>query len=223
VRQRLRLWRRAQLGWVSITPPDTKPQHEGAYLCACRVGRDARIVDNWFRVAVGRPGTRTLWSDKVSCPGASGSCCYPRRAPAPHRVTKSFVTHSSQPLLIHGASMMRRPQSAAARGALDAYLEMTRVRKTAARSPAVHSQWADLQRSTALRRSLGGVELESDELILLSDSGEDPDAIMPARRSQDRRHRISAAAAIRTMCPRSQCRPSRRLKRLGRAAMASTQ
>jgi resorcinol 4-hydroxylase (FADH2) len=155
----------AKLGGL-IMPPDTKPPHEGAFFLL-PIG-DCEIVDNWFVCGLAGTGSKDIVVRNVFVPAPRVLLFSDARA----GTTPGAKYHRNplyrMPLLIHGASMLASTAVGAARGALDAYLEMTRVRKTRgalAGGQLPMAEFATIQ----LRFAEASAAVESAELILLSD------------------------------------------------------
>jgi resorcinol 4-hydroxylase (FADH2) len=156
--------------WVKlgafITPQDATPPFEGAFFLL-PIG-DCEIVDNWFVCGLAGTGSKDIVAREAFVPA--------------HRVLLFADARSGtapggkyhqnplyrMPLLIHGASMLASTAVGAARGALDAYLEMTRARKTRgalAGGQLPMAEFATIQ----LRYAEAAAAVESAELILLTD------------------------------------------------------
>jgi alkylation response protein AidB-like acyl-CoA dehydrogenase len=175
-----------------ITPPDAEPPHEGAFFLLPI--EDVEIVDNWFVCGLSGTGSKDIAAREAFVPK--------------HRVllfaeTRSGRTPGAQyhqnplyrlPLLVSGATMLASTAVGAARGALDAYLEMTAARKTRgalAGGGLAMAEFATVQ----LRFAEASAAVETAEMILLSDLR---DAMQKLRAGEE----ITVADRIR--CRRNQ-------------------
>ena len=149
-----------------IKPPDAAPPYEGAFFLLPVA--ELEIVDNWFVCGLAGTGSKDIVVDDVFVPE--------------HRVLKFAETRAGTspgaahhanpiyriPLLVLGASMLASTAIGAARGALDAFLEMTNGRATrGALAGGGHRmiEFATVQ----LRVAEAAAAVEAAELILLSD------------------------------------------------------
>src|SRR5262249_50948099 len=112
-----------------ITPPDTKPPFEGAFFLLPI--EDCEIIDNWFVCGLAGTGSKDIEVHDAFVPARRVLMFADARA----GTTPGAKYHRNpiyrMPLLIHGASMLASTAVGAARGALDAYLEMINAgRKT---------------------------------------------------------------------------------------------
>jgi alkylation response protein AidB-like acyl-CoA dehydrogenase len=147
-----------------IQCPDRPP--EGAFLLLPVT--DCEIIDNWFVCGLSGTGSKDIAVDDVFVPA--------------HRVLKFADTRSGTapgarhhdnpiyriPLLMLGASMLASTAVGAAKGALDAYLEMTNGRTTRgalAGGGLRMKEFATVQ----LRLAEAAASVEAAELILLTD------------------------------------------------------
>src|SRR6266478_6016175 len=113
---------RAYLG-AFITPPDQKPPHEGAFFLL-PIG-DCEIIDNWFVNGLAGTGSKDIAVNDVFVPARRILLFSDARAGTTPGARYHRNPLYKMPLLIHGASMLASTAVGAARGALDAYLEMT--------------------------------------------------------------------------------------------------
>jgi alkylation response protein AidB-like acyl-CoA dehydrogenase len=149
-----------------IGPPGATPPHDGAFLLL-PIG-DVEIVDNWFVCGLSGTGSKDIIVRDVFVPQ--------------HRVllfadTRSGRTPGAQyhtnpiyrlPLLVLGATMLASTAVGAAKGALDAYLEMTAGRKTRgalAGGGLAMTEFATVQ----LRFAEASAAVETAEMILMTD------------------------------------------------------
>jgi len=152
-----------------ITLEGAPPPFEGAFFLL-PIG-DVEIMDNWFVNGLAGTGSKDIAARDVFVPA--------------HRVlmfsdARSGSTPGGQyhknplykmPLLIHGASMLASTAVGAARGALDAYLEMIAPRQTRgalAGGNLPMTEFATIQ----LRYADAAANVEAAELILLTDMRE---------------------------------------------------
>jgi resorcinol 4-hydroxylase (FADH2) len=149
-----------------VTPPGAEPPYEGAFFLLPI--EDVEIVDNWFVCGLSGTGSKDIVVHEALVPK--------------HRVllfaqTRSGHTPGAQyhknplyrlPLLVSGATMLASTAVGAARGALDAYLEMTAGRKTRgalAGGGLAMAEFATVQ----LRFAEASAAVETAEMILLTD------------------------------------------------------
>src|SRR5262249_37932079 len=147
-------------------PPGAEPPHEGAFLLLPI--EDVEIVDNWFVCGLSGTGSKDIVAREAFVPK--------------HRLLRFAETRSGRtpgaqyhqnplyrlPLLVSGATMLASTAVGAARGALEAYLEMTTSRKTRgalAGGGLAMAEFATVQ----LRFAEASVAVETAEMILLSD------------------------------------------------------
>jgi len=193
--------------WVKlgafITAPGAKPPFEGAFFLL-PIG-DCEIVDNWFVCGLAGTGSKDIVVREVFVPAHRILLFSDARSGTAPGAKHHRNPLYRMPLLIHGASMLASTAVGAARGALDAYLEMTRTRKT--RGALAGGQLPMVEFATIqLRYAEAAAAVESAELILLTDMRNM--SFIWARRS--RSPTASAAAATRPGSPSSRCRRSRR-------------
>jgi alkylation response protein AidB-like acyl-CoA dehydrogenase len=150
-----------------ITPPDRKPPYEGAFFLL-PVG-DCEIIDNWFVNGLAGTGSKDIAVHDVFVPA--------RRmlmfSDARDGTTPGARYHRNpiyrMPLLINGASMLASTAVGAARGALDAYLEMINTgRKTRGALAGGQLPMAEFA-TVQLRYAEAASNVEAAELILLTD------------------------------------------------------
>ena len=157
-----------------ITPEGTKPlpdrgpgqAHDGAFFLV-PVG-DVEIVDNWFVCGLAGTGSKDIVAREVFVPAHRVLLFSDARAGTAPGARYHRSPLYRMPLLIHGASMLASTAVGAARGALDAYLEMTTARKTRgalAGGQLPMAEFATIQ----LRYGEAAAGVESAELILLTD------------------------------------------------------
>jgi resorcinol 4-hydroxylase (FADH2) len=152
-----------------ITPPDAKPPFEGAFFLL-PIG-DCEIVDNWFVCGLAGTGSKDIVVREAFVPAHRVLLFADARAGTTPGAKYYDNPLYRMPLLIHGASMLASTAVGAARGALNAYLEMTRVRKTRgalAGGQLPMAEFATIQ----LRYAEAAAAVESAELILLTDMRE---------------------------------------------------
>jgi len=158
--------------WVKlgafITPPGAKPPQalEGAFFLL-PIG-DCEIVDNWFVCGLAGTGSKDIVVRKAFVPAHRVLLFADARSGTAPGAKYHKNPLYRMPLLIHGASMLASTAVGAARGALDAYLEMTRARKTRgalAGGQLPMAEFATIQ----LRYAEAAAAVESAELILLTD------------------------------------------------------
>jgi alkylation response protein AidB-like acyl-CoA dehydrogenase len=156
--------------WVKlgafITPPDAKPPHEGAFFLLPI--EDCEIVDNWFVCGLAGTGSKDIVVRDAFVPAHRILLFADARSGTAPGAEHHRNPLYRMPLLIHGASMLASTAVGAARGALDAYLEMTRTRRTRgalAGGQLPMAEFATIQ----LRYAEAAAAVESAELILLTD------------------------------------------------------
>jgi alkylation response protein AidB-like acyl-CoA dehydrogenase len=149
-----------------ITPPRAKPPFEGAFFLL-PIG-DCEIVDNWFVCGLAGTGSKDIVVREVFVPAHRILLFSDARSGTAPGAEHHRNPLYRMPLLIHGASMLASTAVGAARGALDAYLEMTRTRKT--RGALAGGQLPMVEFATIqLRYAEAAAAVESAELILLTD------------------------------------------------------
>jgi resorcinol 4-hydroxylase (FADH2) len=152
-----------------ITPRNAKPPFEGAFFLL-PIG-DVEIVDNWFVCGLAGTGSNDIVVREAFVPAHRVLLFADARSGTAPGAKYHNNPLYRMPLLIHGASMLASTAVGAARGALDAYLEMTRVRKT--RGALAGGQLPMAEFSTIqLRYAEAAAAVESAELILLTDMRE---------------------------------------------------
>jgi len=156
--------------WVKlgalITPAGAEPPFEGAFFLL-PIG-DCEVVDNWFVCGLAGTGSKDIVVREVFVPAHRVLLFSDARAGTAPGAKYHKNPLYRMPLLIHGASMLASTAVGAARGALDAYLETTRVRKTRgalAGGQLPMAEFATIQ----LRYAEAAAAVDSAELILLTD------------------------------------------------------
>jgi alkylation response protein AidB-like acyl-CoA dehydrogenase len=156
--------------WVKlgalITPAGADPPFEGAFFLL-PIG-DCEVVDNWFVCGLAGTGSKDIVVRDVFVPAHRVLLFSDARAGTAPGAKYHKNPLYRMPLLIHGASMLASTAVGAARGALDTYLETTRVRKTRgalAGGQLPMAEFATIQ----LRYAEAAAAVESAELILLAD------------------------------------------------------
>jgi alkylation response protein AidB-like acyl-CoA dehydrogenase len=150
-----------------ITPPGAKPPSEAAFFLLPI--EDCEIVDNWFVCGLAGTGSKDIAVEDVFVPARRVLMFADARA----GTTPGGRYHKSplyrMPLLIHGASMLASTAVGAARGALDAYLEMInsgrKTRGALAGGQLPMAEFATVQ----LRYAEAAANVEAAELVLLND------------------------------------------------------
>ena len=149
-----------------IKPPGDAPPYDGAFFLL--PVEDCRIIDNWFVCGLSGTGSKDIAVEDLFIPE--------------HRVLKFSETRAGTspgarhhdnpiyriPLLRLGASMLASTAIGAARGALDAYLDMTTGRTTRgalAGGGLRMTEFATVQ----LRLADAAASVDAAELILLTD------------------------------------------------------
>lgn len=149
-----------------ITPPGAEPPYDGAFFML--PVEDCQIIDNWFVCGLSGTGSKDIAVDDLFIPE--------------HRVLKFSETRAGNspgsrhhdnpiyriPLLMLGASMLASTAIGAAKGALDAFLDMTTGRTTRgalAGGGLRMKEFATVQ----LRLADAAASVETAELILLTD------------------------------------------------------
>jgi alkylation response protein AidB-like acyl-CoA dehydrogenase len=156
--------------WVKlgalITPASAEPPFEGAFFLL-PIG-DCEVVDNWFVCGLAGTGSKDIVVREVFVPAHRVLLFSDARSGTAPGAKYHKNPLYRMPLLIHGASMLASTAVGAARGALDAYLETTRVRKTRgalAGGQLPMAEFATIQ----LRYAEAAAAVDSAELILLTD------------------------------------------------------
>jgi alkylation response protein AidB-like acyl-CoA dehydrogenase len=149
-----------------VTREGTAGPPEGAFFLL-PIG-DVEIIDTWFVNGLAGTGSKDIAAHDVFVPAHRALMFADARA----GTTPGGKYHRSplykMPLLIHGASMLASTAVGAARGALDAYLEMTAGRKT--RGALAGGQLPMVEFATIqLRYAEAASHVEAAELILLTD------------------------------------------------------
>ena len=150
-----------------ITPPDARPPFEGAFFLLPI--EDCQIIDNWFVCGLAGTGSKDIAVLDKFVPARRVLMFSDARA----GTTPGAKYHRNpiyrMPLLIHGASMLASTAVGAARGALDAYLEMInsgrKTRGALAGGQLPMAEFATVQ----LRYAEAAANVEAAELILLTD------------------------------------------------------
>ena len=126
------------------------------------------IVDNWFVCGLAGTGSKDIVARDVFVPAHRVLLFSDARSGTAPGAKHHRNPLYRMPLLIHGASMLASTAVGAARGALDAYLEMTTTRKT--RGALAGGQLPMVEFATIqLRYAEAAAAVESAELILLTD------------------------------------------------------
>jgi alkylation response protein AidB-like acyl-CoA dehydrogenase len=149
-----------------IKPPGAEPPYEGAFFLL--PVEDCEIIDNWFVCGLSGTGSKDIAVEDLFIPE--------------HRVLRFSETRSGSspgarhhdnpiyriPLLMLGASMLASTAIGAAKGALDAFLEMTAPRQT--RGALAGGGLRMIEFATVqLRLAEAAASVEAAELILLTD------------------------------------------------------
>jgi len=149
-----------------ITPEGKAPPFEGAFFLL-PIG-DVEIIDNWFVNGLAGTGSKDIAAHDVFVPAHRVLMFADARAGTTPGAKYYKNPLYKMPLLIHGASMLASTAVGAARGALDAYLEMTGSRKT--RGALAGGQLPMVEFATIqLRYAEAAADVEAAELILLTD------------------------------------------------------
>src|SRR5215831_5840875 len=149
-----------------ITAPRAAPPHDGAFFLL-PIG-DVEIEDNWFVCGLSGTGSKNI---------VVRDAIVPRHRVLLFAETRSGRTPGAQhhknplyrlPLLVLGATMLASTAVGAARGALEAYLEMTAERTT--RGALVGGGLAMTEFATIqLRFAEASVVVEAAEMLLMAD------------------------------------------------------
>jgi alkylation response protein AidB-like acyl-CoA dehydrogenase len=149
-----------------IKPPGGQPPYEGAFFLL--PVEDCQIVDNWFVCGLAGTGSKDILVEDL---------LVPEHRVLPFAQTRAGTTPGAQhhdnpiyriPLLMLGASMLASTAIGAAKGALNAYLDMTTGRTTRgalAGGGLRMKEFATVQ----LRLADAAASVEAAELILLTD------------------------------------------------------
>ena len=156
--------------WVKlgafITPSDAESPFEGAFFLLPI--EDCEIVDNWFVCGLAGTGSKDIVVREVFVPTHRVLLFSDARSGTAPGAKYHQNPLYRMPLLIHGASMLASTAVGAARGALDAYLEMTAERRT--RGALAGGQLPMVEFATIqLRYAEAASHVEAAELILLTD------------------------------------------------------
>jgi alkylation response protein AidB-like acyl-CoA dehydrogenase len=152
-----------------IKPAGAEPPFEGAFFLL-PIG-DVEIVDNWFVCGLAGTGSKDIVVRESFVPAHRVLLFSDARSGTAPGAKYHQNPLYRMPLLIHGASMLASTAVGAARGALDAYLETTRVRKT--RGALAGGQLSMAEFATIqLRYAEAAAAVESAELILFTDMRE---------------------------------------------------
>ncbi len=148
--------------------PDRGPgqAYEGAFFLL-PIG-DVEIVDTWFVNGLAGTGSKDIVARDVFVPAHRILMFSDARAGTTPGAKYYQNPLYKMPLLIHGASMLASTAVGAARGALDAYLEMVAPRKT--RGALAGGQLPMVEFATIqLRYAEAAANVEAAELIILTD------------------------------------------------------
>ncbi|HZK92435.1 MAG TPA: acyl-CoA dehydrogenase family protein [Stellaceae bacterium] len=149
-----------------ITPDGGAPPFEGAFFLL-PIG-DVEIIDTWFVNGLAGTGSKDIAAHDLFVPAYRVLMFSDARAGTTPGAKYYKNPLYKMPLLIHGASMLASTAVGAARGALDAYLEMTGGRKT--RGALAGGQMPMVEFATIqLRYAEAAAHVEAAELILLGD------------------------------------------------------
>jgi alkylation response protein AidB-like acyl-CoA dehydrogenase len=129
---------------------------------------DVEIIDNWFVNGLAGTGSKDIAAHDLFVPAHRLLMFSDARAGTTPGARHYNNPLYKMPLLIHGASMLASTAVGAARGALDAYLEMTGGRKT--RGALAGGQLPMVEFATVqLRYADAAASVDAAELILLTD------------------------------------------------------
>jgi alkylation response protein AidB-like acyl-CoA dehydrogenase len=149
-----------------ITPEGAAPPFEGAFFLLPI--DDVEIIDTWFVNGLAGTGSKDIAAHDVFVPAHRVLMFADARAGTTPGARYYKNPLYKMPLLIHGASMLASTAVGAARGALDAYLEMTGGRKT--RGALAGGQVPMVEFATIQPRyAEAAANVEAAELILLTD------------------------------------------------------
>jgi alkylation response protein AidB-like acyl-CoA dehydrogenase len=149
-----------------ITPPGAEPPFDGAFFLLPVA--DCEIVDNWFVCGLAGTGSKDIVVDDLFVPAHRVLLFSETRAGTSPGARHHANPIYRLPLLMLGASMLASTAIGAAKGALEAYLEMTAPRKTRgalAGGGLRMTEFATVQ----LRVAEAAASVEAAELILLTD------------------------------------------------------
>src|SRR5216684_8612658 len=153
-----------------IAPESGKPPpgkaNEGAFFLL--PVEDCEIIDNWFVNGLAGTGSKDIAVHDLFVPARRTLLFSDARAGTTPGARYHRNPLYKMPLLIHGASMLASTAVGAARGALDAYLEMTSGRTTRGALAGGQLPMAELA-TVQLRYAEAASCVESAELILLTD------------------------------------------------------
>jgi alkylation response protein AidB-like acyl-CoA dehydrogenase len=149
-----------------IAAPSGGPPTDGAFFLLPI--DDIEIIDTWFVNGLAGTGSKDIAAHDVFVPAHRMLSFSDARAGTTPGATYYKNPLYKMPLLIHGASMLASTAVGAARGALDAYLEMTAGRNT--RGALAGGQLPMVEFATIqLRYADAAASVEAAELILLTD------------------------------------------------------
>jgi alkylation response protein AidB-like acyl-CoA dehydrogenase len=152
-----------------VVPENVAPPYEGAFFLL-PIG-DVEIIDTWFVNGLAGTGSKDIVARDAFVPAHRVLMFSDARAGTTPGARYYQNPLYKMPLLIHGASMLASTAVGAARGALDAYLEMTAPRKT--RGALAGGQLPMVEFATVqLRYAEAAANVEAAELILLTDMRE---------------------------------------------------
>jgi alkylation response protein AidB-like acyl-CoA dehydrogenase len=149
-----------------ITPEGAAPPFEGAFFLL-PIG-DVEIIDNWFVNGLAGTGSKDIAAYQVFVPAHRVLLFADARAGTTPGAKHYANPLYKMPLLIHGASMLASTAVGAARGALDAYLEMTAGRQTRGALAGGNLPMVEFA-TVQLRYADAAASVEAAELILLTD------------------------------------------------------
>jgi alkylation response protein AidB-like acyl-CoA dehydrogenase len=152
-----------------IVPPDAAPPYEGAFFLLPVA--DCEIIDNWFVCGLSGTGSKDILVHDAFVPAHRVLLFADTRAgttPGGHHHKNPIYR---LPLLMLGASMLASTAVGAAKGALEAYLEMTGGRKTRGALAGGNLRMAEFA-TVQLRLAEAAAAVEAAELILLTDMRE---------------------------------------------------
>jgi len=149
-----------------IKPDGAPPPYEGAFFLV-PIGA-VEIVDTWFVNGLAGTGSKDIVARDVFVPAHRVLMFADARAGTTPGARYHKNPLYKMPLLIHGASMLASTAVGAARGALDAFREMTAPRRT--RGALAGGQLPMIEFATIqLRYAEAAAQVEAAELILLTD------------------------------------------------------
>ncbi len=149
-----------------IKPPGAEPPYDGAFFLL--PVEDCEIVDTWFVCGLSGTGSKDIVVNDLFVPAHRVLHFAETRAG-----TTSGARHHDNPiyripLLMLGASMLASTAIGAAKGALDAYLEMTAPRTTRGALAGGGLRMVEFA-TVQLRLAEASASVEAAELILLTD------------------------------------------------------